>query len=379
MVASGLVDGFVEAYVPVLADGEQRIGTVYLRSSLDHMWSTIGFELRTAVFAIALAFLVALILSMRLQRTISAPILRLVRLTKQVSAEKNYALRARKHGEDEVGALIDSFNAMLEQVEAHERKMLQARHEAETASRAKTEFLANMSHELRTPLNAIIGFSEILAHQLYGALGNDRYRDYAADIHSSGTHLLEVVNDILDISKVEAGQLNLNEEPVSLASTIEKAMRILQERAEAAGLSLVPEVEANLPPLRADARLVKQSLVNLLSNSIKFTPAGGSITARAARGASGGLVLAVIDTGIGIAAEDIPRALAPFGQIDSALNRRYEGTGLGLPLVKSFAELHGGRLTLDSTLGAGTTVTMHFPPERVIEPGADQESLALVG
>lgn len=233
------------------------------------------------------------------------------------------------------------------------------------ANRAKTEFLANMSHELRTPLNAVIGFSEVLKNRLFGPLGNERYAEYAADIHASGAHLLRIINDILDLSKIEAGQMKLNEGNVDLDQAINAAARIVHERARMAELNFATEVAENLPGLLADERAIKQILINLLSNAIKFTPAGGSVTVSAEFDQEM-LALSVRDTGLGMDPADIPKALEPFAQLDGSLARRHEGTGLGLPLVKSLVELHGGELSFDTAPGQGTTVWIRFPRERTI-------------
>jgi len=244
-------------------------------------------------------------------------------------------------------------------------ELSRAKQKAEAASRMKTEFLANVSHELRTPLNSIIGFSEMINNEAHGAIGNDKYRSYVRDIHASGQHLLGVVNDILDISKIEVGEFELQEDQIDVAETIETSLRIVHERAASSGITVTSDVAPNLPVLRGDARRVRQILLNLLSNSIKFTAAGGKVLVRAAGSDDGGVTVSVADSGIGIAAEDIEKAMMPFGQVDGRLNRKYEGTGLGLPLAKSLTELHDGRLTLKSAVGKGTTVTLAFPPARV--------------
>lgn len=251
-----------------------------------------------------------------------------------------------------------------------ERKEIEAALEdaktaAETSNRTKSEFLANMSHELRTPLNAVIGFSEIFMQQMMGPLGNEKYQDYATDIHNSGKHLLNLINDILDISKIESGESSLFEEDVDVAGVIDGAMRLLAPRAETSHVTITADVESGLPPLCADERKLKQILINLLSNAVKFSNDGGEVIVRVWSPKDGGFVFQVEDSGIGIALQDIPKALAPFQQIDSDLNRSYEGTGLGLPLTKSLVELHGGSLNLDSTIGVGTTVTVRFPASRV--------------
>jgi PAS domain S-box-containing protein len=249
-----------------------------------------------------------------------------------------------------------------------EADLRRAKDEAELASRSKTEFLANMSHELRTPLNAIIGFSDILMGQIFGPLGDTRYSDYARDIRDSGLHLLNLINDVLDVSKVEFGKVELIEETVDIVAIVESCARLMRDRADTAGIRLVQELPPGLPQLQADSRRLKQILLNLLSNAVKFTPSGGRVTIRAGQHETEGFRLAVEDTGIGIAQQDLEKAMRPFGQIDSRLARKYQGTGLGLPLARSMAELHGGKLELDSAPGQGTTATVWLPPSRVLHP-----------
>jgi signal transduction histidine kinase len=247
-----------------------------------------------------------------------------------------------------------------------ERQLRMAKEEAELASRAKSDFLANVSHELRTPLNAIIGFSEIIKDQLFGPMGNQRYSEYAIDIHDSGTHLLSLINDILDLSKIEAGKFELQEEAIDLEAATKSCFRIMRDRAEEAGVVLEHRFSSQVPHLKADPRAVKQILLNLLSNSVKFTDEGGRVLVYANTNSEGALVLHVEDTGIGIAEADIAKAMAPFGQVDSSLSRKYEGTGLGLPLTRHLVDLHSGALTLRSDMGQGTQVSIAFPAERVI-------------
>jgi two-component system cell cycle sensor histidine kinase PleC len=244
------------------------------------------------------------------------------------------------------------------------RDVAAAKEIAEAANRAKTEFLANMSHELRTPLNAVLGFSEIIQQSRMGPV-DVRYRDYAAQIHASGRHLLEVISDILDLSKIEVGRLTLREELVDIAEVVGACQRLIAERAEAASVQLTVALAPNLPPVHADKLRLKQILLNLLSNAVKFTPAGGQVTVSAALDVAGGLALQVKDTGIGMSEQEIRLALEPFRQVDNALNRRFEGTGLGLSLVQKLTDLHGGRLAIESAPGVGTVVRIHLGVERV--------------
>jgi signal transduction histidine kinase len=239
-----------------------------------------------------------------------------------------------------------------------------AKEAAEAASRAKTEFLATVSHELRTPLNAIIGFSELMIRGVLGPIGNPQYREYLEDIHQSGSHLLSIINDILDFSKAEASKLELHESEVDVQQVVIGLTRLMGPRARDAGLELCDRIPVELPHLWCDERKLKQMLLNLLTNAVKFTPGGGKIDVEASCDEAG-LTILVRDTGIGIAKADLDRVLQPFVQADNELSRRHEGTGLGLTLVNSMIAMHGGRFHLESEVGSGTTAVLRFPPQRV--------------
>ncbi len=257
-----------------------------------------------------------------------------------------------------------------------EDQMRHAKEVAEEANRAKSEFLAHISHELRTPLNAVMGFAELFQSEAFGALGNEKYKEYATHIYGSGRHLLELINDILELSRAEAGKLTLAESDFEMPGVLVAALEMVRKDATEAGIELKTEIERTLPRLRGDERRIRQVAINLLSNAVKFTPKDGRITVCADLDEEGGHRLAVSDTGVGIAEDDIERALKPFVQVVSTLTRRYIGAGLGLPLSQRLVELHGGTLEIESALGAGTTVTARFPAERTVEDSADQRGAA---
>lgn len=250
-----------------------------------------------------------------------------------------------------------------------EENLRAAKEAAETAARAKTQFLANMSHELMTPLNAIIGFADVMRMGLLGNIDNAEYRTYIRDIHGSAVGLMSTITDILDVSRIETGDAELNESACHIEELFDSVARLIQQRLQAQGLTLSLDLPARLPRVNADKRKLKQILANLLANAVKFTPQGGRIILGASLTDSGNLELSVTDTGIGIAKGDIERVLQPFAQVDSGLNRKYEGTGLGLTLSQGLARLHGGELRLESEIGRGTRAVVSLPAARLIEGG----------
>jgi len=246
----------------------------------------------------------------------------------------------------------------------HSQELQRSKDNAELANRAKSEFLANMSHELRTPLNAILGFAEILRDQMIGPIGNERYSEYAQDIHESGTHLLEIINDILDLSKVEAGRLEAHLTWIEPVDCLEMCLTLVHQHAFDGDITLKHDLDRSVM-LEADERLVKQIGLNVLSNAVKFTEPGGTVTLSLQKTANAGLCLSIEDTGIGMTPDEIKIARRPFGQVDSSLTHRQEGSGLGLPLVSAFAEKLNATLTIDSQPGTGTRVSVTFPSFKV--------------
>jgi signal transduction histidine kinase len=403
--------GGLEVWKDILMDGS-IVGKVYMLSDLGGFYRQFKNFLLVIIMVFLFSVLASFFLSSKFQKAISRPVLDMVRNMKAISLKKDYSIRMDEQGEDELGMLIKGFNEMLAQIgvrdealENHRGKLEKevaartaeltrtnfdlenlvaelkaAKQNAELANMAKSDFLANMSHELRTPLNHIIGFTELVVDKTFGEL-NPSQEEYLGDVLGSSRHLLSLINDVLDLSKVEAGKLELNPGPVQLKNLLSSSLVMVKEKAMKHGLKVscrfgkVPEV------IEADERKLKQIVYNLLANAVKFTPDGGSIllSAEMANGRDGGcgigedrqatngsaVLISVSDSGIGINPEDLSRIFNPFEQVESSKSRRYQGTGLGLSLVKNLASLHGGRVWADSEgEGRGAVFTLEIPAQR---------------
>ena len=358
---------FLELVRPITLNDKQ-IGTFYIRTDLELLYNNLkGYAV--ILFCVgSVSFFIAYIMSSRLQQIISMPILTLSQIMKTISSQKDFSVRAEKKNNDELGALFDGFNKMLKQIQVRDKKLSKAvkkfqvaKNIAEAANIAKSRFLANMSHELRTPLNHIIGFTELVVDQNFGDL-NDIQQEYLNDVLYSGKHLLELINDILDLSKVEAGKLELESSDVNPKLLLENSLIMIKEKAMQHSIQLVADIKEIPEKISADERKLKQILYNLLSNAMKFTSDGGSICLAARQvqssdpqafgseqhAAKDFIEIAVQDTGIGLDQEDFKRIFDPFEQLDNSASRKYEGTGLGLALTKQFVELHGGRIWVES-------------------------------
>lgn len=273
--------------------------------------------------------------------------------------------------------VIDQLKKSRAHLDVMSRRLAASVDAAETASKAKSAFLANMSHELRTPLNAIMGFSEVMRDEHLGPLGSARYVGYAADIHASGRHLLGIINDILDLSKIEAGKMSLDDAcEFALVPAVQDSLTLIAPLADKYGVRLVCTMAGDTVQLLAVERMVRQILINLLSNAIKFTPSGGKVEVQGRHGADGSYALMVRDNGIGMNEGEIAKALTPFGQIQNKFTATHNGTGLGLPLAKAMLELHDGYMAVHSVPHMGTTITLHFPAARVSLHGASTASAA---
>jgi two-component system cell cycle sensor histidine kinase PleC len=326
--------------------------------------SMLASSVPIAVFAATIPVTAAVALDFLLRGTLQDYVLAAMAIT----AEGYFLLLAHRLYSTSLATLEARAekDALIGELETAKLISDEARHRAEAANIAKSRFLAQMSHELRTPLNAILGFSEVMKAEIFGPHSVAAYKDYANDIHTSGVHLLGLINEILDLSRVEAGRYELNEEAVTLMHLVDDCAHLLQMRARNRGLTIHELYEESMPRIWADERAIRQIVLNLLSNAIKFTPQGGEIWLKVGWTASGGQYVSVKDSGPGIPEDEIPIVLASFGQGSNSIKSAEQGAGLGLPIAKSLVELHGGSFALKSKLRIGTEVIITFPPERVM-------------
>ena len=393
----------LEVVHPVRQDGG-TVAHLQVKASLRPLQESQTALLITGAGVVLGAIALAVLLARPLGGFIIRPIEELAKAADRVRQTRDLSVRVPRRRGDELGDLVAGFNEMLDRLRGYQEHMEElvaqrtqdlaasneelrrtvdalesAKHAAETSDAAKTRFLANMSHELRTPLNAILGFAEMLQHELMGPLGNDKYREYSADIHTSAAHLLEIINDVLDVARLESGRFSLNESETELRALCGEAERMLSVTAEQRGVALTcAETGAWQTRVWCDPARMRQVVLNLVSNAVKFPPEGGRVTIEAVRSADGEAVLRVRDTGPGMDPEEVPRILEPFTQVASPYARDHQGTGLGLALCKQIVEMHEGRLEVDTAPGEGTLVAAVLPAERVLDgvEGAGEASSA---
>jgi signal transduction histidine kinase len=348
-----------------LIDGALRVEKAALDERQEELSNQIRRQVLIATMIALASGALAFFGGYRISNAVATPIRRLKKAAVSI-AEGHFDLPALPSGGDEVGQLAKRFSEMARKLQTLMGDLRGRADAAEGANRAKSAFLAHVSHELRTPLNAIIGFSEILRAEPQGPLGSDRYRDYVGDIHNSGNHLLKLVNDLLDMAKAEAGRLEIREDVVDMQEVADACAALLDPMCKSSRVELQAAVAVNDRCLRGDEVRLRQILLNLLNNAVKFTPPGGQVSLDIGWNADNAMTVQIKDTGIGIASDDLSRVLQPFGQAGDIMTRRHQGTGLGLPLTKALVELHGGRLEIESELGQGTAVRITFPPERTV-------------
>lgn len=345
---------------------DERTGTflLFIMLLVVAVSSMLAWSLPIAAFAATMPVTIAVALNFAFKGSLQDYVLAVMALM----AQGYFMLLIQRLYSSGVAALTARAekDALIVELEEAKENAEEARRRAESASIAKSQFLAQMSHELRTPLNAILGFSEVMKTEVLGPHAVPTYKEYAADIHASGQHLLKLINEVLDLSRIEAGRYELNEEAVSLAAVMDECHHLLRLRAEKRGITIHKMFEPNLPRIWADERAVRQVCLNLLSNAVKFTPPGGEIWLKVGWTASGGQYMSVKDTGPGIPEEEIDIVMSKFGQGSNAIKSAEQGTGLGLPIAKNLVELHGGTFTLKSKVRIGTEMIATFPPERVV-------------
>lgn len=370
----------VRVMVPILSQkAGGAVGVVVMTAKAPLRMGTVDWIIIGGFTALVLGVMMGVLLA-HVKKKIQAPLSKIATAAQRVSLYKDYSLRlsAANFGNvpTEIASVVDSMNSMLIEIEDRDSRLTRkteelekARQTAETANSVKSHFLANVSHELRTPLNAIIGFSTML-QRMPNETGKEKYQEYVRDIYDSGVHLLDVINDILDLSKVESGQMSIHLEPVSLPKIIDKALHIIQGEAHERRIDIYTDVPAKLPKLVADRVRIMQILLNLLSNALKFTAQGGKVVIRAraeeARNHIHYFEIEVEDNGFGMNPEQIDKVFISFNQADAGLSRKYEGVGLGLPLTKRLVELHHGKIKIDSTPGKGTIVTVRLPSDSAL-------------
>ena len=349
---------------PAGTDEASRTFMLFVMLLVVAVSSMLASSLPIAVFAATVPVTAAIALNFALGGTMREYVMAAMAVT----AQGYFALLAHRLYTTTLATLEARAekDALIGELEQSKAISDEARNRAEAANIAKSRFLAQMSHELRTPLNAILGFSEVMNNEIFGPHSVPNYKEYSNDIHNSGVHLLNLINEILDLSRIEAGRLELNEEPVSLVAVVEDCHHLLTLRAKNRSITIHKMFESDMPRLWADERAIRQICLNLLSNAIKFTPQGGEIWLKVGWTASGGQYMSVKDTGPGIPEEEIPIVLASFGQGSNSIKSAEQGAGLGLPIAKSLVDLHGGTFALKSKLRIGTEVIVTFPPERVV-------------